>query len=387
MTGGLVWTGAAFEPRTLYVQDGLFVADRPATVDREVDATGRWVLPPLAEAHSHRFATSWDSASSRLDFLRSGALYVANLCNPRDSREQCRGEVGGATGIDVLFTNGGLTGTGGHPVRLYEELHVGVYKQPHETFWEQNNDSTFFIVDDEEDLAAKWPLVLAGKPDLIKTLLSSSEEYELRRDDERYYGSKGLDPGLLPAIVERARAAGLRVATHVDTAADFRHALAARVDLVVHTPGYGARSEEDWERYALTEADARLARELGLVHVTTSSLASRDAGRKLMKHNLGLLKAAGVKLAIGSDQWDDALAREREALVALELFEPAELVRVWCEDTPRALFPDRRIGRLEPGCEGSLILLGGDPLADPAHLGDVELVAKRGLVLWEASRD
>src|SRR5207249_5838999 len=57
---------------------------------------------------------------------------------------------------------------------------------------------------------------------------------------------KGLDPALLPEIVQKAHATGLRVSTHIENAADFHNALVAGVDEINHMPGfrYGADIED-----------------------------------------------------------------------------------------------------------------------------------------------
>ena len=55
----------------------------------------------------------------------------------------------------------------------------------------------------------------------------------------------GLDPRLVPLIVNKAHAAGLRVSAHVDTVTDYRIALKAGVDEMAHLPGYYVGLEED----------------------------------------------------------------------------------------------------------------------------------------------
>ena len=216
----------------------------------------------------------------------------------------------------------------------------------------------------------------------VQILLLWSEHYEERRDDERYYGSKGLDPALVPDIVRLAHDEGLRVAAHVETAADFRCAIEGGVDLIAHTPGYGAGEGDDLESFSLTAADARRARELGVVQMTTCSVAHGPVATAVLRDNLVRLRDAGVPIIIGSDGWTNALELERKALVGMDVFEPVELLRAWCELTPRVLYPERKIGSLEPGHEGSLVALAGDPLEDPEHLGAVRLVVKRGRVVW-----
>ena len=51
------------------------------------------------------------------------------------------------------------------------------------------------------------------------------------------------------------------------------------------------------------------------------------------------------------------------------------------QDTPRALFPGRRLGCFDPGCEASFLLLGGDPLADLNQVDMPLLRVKQGRLL------
>jgi imidazolonepropionase-like amidohydrolase len=51
------------------------------------------------------------------------------------------------------------------------------------------------------------------------------------------------------------------------------------------------------------------------------------------------------------------------------------------EATPRAIFPQRRAGGLEDGCEASLLALAGDPSADFASTKRIALRMKDGRLL------
>jgi predicted amidohydrolase YtcJ len=42
----------------------------------------------------------------------------------------------------------------------------------------------------------------------------------------------------------------------------------------------------------------------------------------------------------------------------------AALLRIWSETTPRAIFPNRQIGRLAPGYEASFLVVDEDPRVD-----------------------
>jgi imidazolonepropionase-like amidohydrolase len=50
-------------------------------------------------------------------------------------------------------------------------------------------------------------------------------------------------------------------------------------------------------------------------------------------------------------------------------------------ETPRAIFPGRRIGALEEGYEANLLVLAGDPIADFGNVRRIALRMKAGRLL------
>jgi hypothetical protein len=173
--------------------------------------------------------------------------------------------------------------------------------------------------------------------------------------------------------VQRARAPGLRVAAHVATAFDFRTAVAAGVAEIAHLP---------LER--LTPADARAAAEAGVVVVTTA-LSHRpvDDPASLpatLAHNLELLSDAGVRLVLGTDS-DRGLIDELLEVQSLTDWPAARLLDLATAETPRWIFPSRRLGALEPGSEASFLALAEDPLEDLDRLRRLSLRVKGGHVL------
>jgi len=405
LVNGRWFDGHGFAERTLYAAGGVFVRERPATVARSLDLGGGCVVPPFAEAHNHNVHDGAEGALRK--YLAQGVFYVANPNSLARTTTTIRAAVNGPDGIDVLFAGGGLTGSGGHPVDVVEPQVARGSWSPAD-----GDGGFYFAIDDAADLAASWPAIRAQPRDFLKTYLLYSEEYEQRRADEAARGWRGLDPALLPEIVRRAHAEGWRVATHVESAADFRNALAAGVDEINHMPGFrplvplvaralGVEPVHGFElaSYALTEADARRAAEQGTVVVTTlvgllrvlepiddASPEFAEAQRilELVRANLELLRRAHVRLVLGSDEYDYqdvTVVDEFLALSHLDVFAPEELLRMWCVDTPRALFPRRRLGGFEPGDEASFLVLGADPLADPEGVRDVRLRVKQGRVL------
>jgi imidazolonepropionase-like amidohydrolase len=253
----------------------------------------------------------------------------------------------------------------------------------------------YYVTDNVADLECKWPSHLATRPDFIKTYLLYSEEYAARRTDEAFFGWKGLDPSLLPAFVTNAHAAGLRVSTHIESAADFRAALAAGVDEINHMPGFRMHADvrqHPGPAFELTEADAKQAASQGTVVVTTLVGATQldpngpDAAKRheqdaLNVRNLKLLHASGAKIAIGSDSYRVDSLPEALYLASLGALDNLALLRMWCETTAQTIFPQRKIGFLKEGYEANFIVLDGDPLIKFANVRNIRLRVKQGYVI------
>jgi imidazolonepropionase-like amidohydrolase len=293
-----------------------------------------------------------------------------------------------------------LTSTLSHPFQAYEPRAAGFFDY---AVWRQHwaeirksrkleNDAYWFI-DSVPDLTAKWPGILAGRPDLIKIfLLNASETARPAPPDSIDFAGHGLKPSLVPLIVRRAHDAGLRVAAHIETAADFEVAVRAGVDIMAHLPGYELGKNESVSGREISEGVAQLAGESGLVATPTVSLASLvwndpdsaatvQRRRELQRKNLALLMRHGVRIAVGSDWFGQTARGEFDALRALSLWNNLALMRMWSETTPRSIYPTRRIGRLEPGYEASFLVLDRDPIKDIEALKSIRLRVKQGCVM------
>jgi hypothetical protein len=387
------WLGSSgFERGTRYVVAGRISTSRPARVDTTVDLTGGFVVPPFGEAHNHNIDFSTDSGTAALvaRYLQDGVFYAKNPGNVPRARAQLRGRINVPTGVDAIFAHGLLTATDGHPLGLYRRNLARGGMGP-----EDGDGGFFWIIDSLPDLERKWPRIVEGRPDFIKVILVHSEQYATRRADTSWFNWKGLDPALVPEIVRRAHRANLRVSAHIETAADFRAAVAAGVDEINHMPGF--RGDERTQLpepriFELSADDARRAAARKIVVVTTlggvSALRSdgpdslmRRRADSLHTRNLRLLRAAGVHLAIGSDAYRDDSSGEIRYLATLGVFSDLELLRLWSESTPGAIFPSRRVGCLEDGCEASFLVLGADPSNDISRVGDIRLRLKDGMIL------
>ncbi|MEM9064051.1 MAG: hypothetical protein AAGB51_01015 [Planctomycetota bacterium] len=81
------------------------------------------------------------------------------------------------------------------------------------------------------------------------------------------------------------------------------------------------------------------------------------------------------------------LRPEVEAWIEADICEPAELLRCMSVDTPRSIFPGRRIGSFDVGFEASLLVLDDNPLEDPAVLLAPQLGIKQGHMILREVHD
>jgi hypothetical protein len=364
---GRWFNGRTFEAKTFYSIEGIFRTDYRGKVDQTIDLQGRYIIPPFAEAHNHHFGDSQDISGQIKTYLSRGIFYAKNTNSTQKLTAPLRQFVNLPESVDVIYSYGGLTASGGHPIQIYDSMAAQI---PGWNAKSMENEA-YYIVDSEQDLDRKWSQILAGKPDFIKTYLEYSEEYVKRRDDPAFYGKRGLDPKLLPAVVRRAHASGLRVAVHVNTAADYRHAVLARVDEITHLP-----------LEKISTADAKETAQSGIVIVTTTLSHRPTGGVKdiddVNRHNLELLHRAGVKLVAGTDDNNRTVLDEAANLERLRVFDHLTLIKILVEATPQSIYPKRMIGRLDNMYEASFLALDGNPLEDFANLRKVAMRVKKG---------
>jgi imidazolonepropionase-like amidohydrolase len=382
---GQWFDGQRFVTATVFVEDDRlrFAKDRKdarTQAGQVVDLAGKYVSPPFCEAHNHNLGLADGNERSIYNYLRDGVFYVQVMSNlPRESAAVW-GTYNLPGSVDAVFANGGVTGPGGHPIRLRERLlEQGVY----EGFTKETlKDHAYYVVDSDADIEAKWPLILQYRPDFLKLMLVESEHYAERRDDPAFVGLKGLNPQIFAKLVEKAHRNNLRVAVHINSGYDFHVAVAAGVEEIAHLPGYR-------EPRLIDKADAVEAARRGIVVVTTAGLNNRFKEREPERYarvreaqiaNLRLLKEAGVEIAVGSDEYEDTSVAEVAYLRSLGVFNNAEILRMWTAHCAGA-FDGRRIGQLADGYEASFIAFDGDPLKDFEATQRIVLRVKDGKIL------
>jgi hypothetical protein len=372
--------GTHFEPADFYAEGG-YLTQHPdeRRAYQTVDLQGGFIVPPYGDAHEHNFDNVDITPRVTAAYLRDGIFYAQGMTDVAGGANTVKaaGMVDTPQTVEVTYAHGGLTGVNGHPKEVYESLANGFYypqtdaqrklviegsKQEGQAYWQ---------IATLADLNAKWPAILAAKPDLIKVYLLTSEHFKPATASDPQL-AKGIDPALVAPIVKLAHACGLKVAAHIDTAYDFHVAVVAGVDEMGHLPGYGLGATEDPSVYRLAEADIALAARQHVAVQPTAELAAEGQPpaellarrRALQIDNLRRLKAAGIRILVGSDRYGSDSRKEADYLDSLGLWTNLEMLRMWAVETPETIFPGRRIGALKPGYEASFLVLKANPLVD-----------------------
>ncbi|MFX1682023.1 amidohydrolase family protein [Mitsuaria sp. CC2] len=375
--------GEKLQSGTLYVEDGRFVQKRPRKVNRLMELRGQTLVAPLADAHNHNLQSAWGLDKFGQDYLRDGVFYAAMLCADPAAVEPIRARISQMETPDVLFATACITSSDGQPLAM---LQSGTPPMA----MDQIVDKAVLIMDTAEQVGQKWPLISGRHSDLIKVIMSYHDRPELRHvPDQR--GRLGVTPEVVAEVVRRAHAEERRVVVHIESAADFAAAVRAGADFIAELPGYFPQHGEEPETHLIPPDVAALAAEkkIGIVTATVATRLFQPAPELLarieavQKQNLERLKTAGARLLVGSDLFTGNALSEVHHLDQLGVLDKTALLRLATVETPKALFPQRKLGCFQPGCEASFLVLIGNPLEDLDALDKPILRIKQGRVLTQ----
>ena len=389
--------GRGFVRESRWVRGEEFVKRPARSADSVVDLTGRWMVPPYGDAHTHSPDSPFAFESIRDQYLRAGVFYVQVLTNSREGRRAIAARVNVPASVDVAYADGAVTATGGHPQVLYESL--GLYRR----FWQVDAEryaaarslardgDTYHRLDSLPQLAPIVALLSRDTLPVLKVMLLDSEHWTQRHRDSTQFGFIGMNPSLLPPLVDAAHRLGRRVWAHIETPYDLEVALQAGVDAFAHVPGSGAAAARDSVAASLVvpESTVRRAGRRRVFMTPVLGLSSRAVSddtakarrfHDVMVRNTLTLRRAGVRMVSGSDTYSDAdvLKREPAEMARLLGLTPVEELRLRAVDTPAAIFPQRRIAQLRHGFEASALGLRCNPLVDRTCLDAIDTRLKRG---------
>jgi len=377
-----------------------------------IDASGKWIVPGLIDAHIH--------------FFQSGGLYTRpDVIDLRDIRPYADEIAGVRQRIpDTLarYVASGVTSVVdvGGPLWTFEVRDLAARSEPAPrvaaagpliaTYFPQElkaDDLALIKVDSPEESRATAREILPRKPNLIKIWFIPLPGRSL-----------SIQTAVVRAAIEASHAAGTRVVVHATELETARAAVQAGADILAH-------SVEDRR---VDEAFIKLLKDRNVAYVTTlvvnegyqevlgrkvrltdierrlgdpEAIATFDHlarvparkkpwafhwfNRDIAFWNLKRLQQSGVTIAAGTDAGNigtlhgPALHREFELMAEAGL-SPGEILVAATQGGARVMGRSAELGTVEKGKLADFVLLDADPLADIAHLRRIFRVVKGGTV-------
>lgn len=324
VAGARIFDGEAMIGEQAVVVDAgriVSIGDVPEGAD-VMDARGCMLLPGFIDAHVH--LGFFDPRA----VARAGVTTVRDLGWPLDALSSLHG------GPAVIFAGPIVTARGGYPSRA-------AWAPP----------GTALEVDDEATARAAVRTVAARGACIVKIA------------QEPRAGAV-LAPSIVKAIVEEARAYGLRVTSHCGSLEQLLVALDAGVAELAH----GLWSDEQIPGDILTRMVHQGVTVIPTLHVDPSPQRVAAAGSFV---------AAGGRVVYGTDMGNPPVPAGIDAkeigLMREAGMEPSAALHAATRGAADHLgMADR--GRIAVGARADLVLVRGNPMEDPAALARVESV-------------
>ena len=392
LTGATLIDGNGGEPLTdaaLHVEGERIAwvgpaADLPVAAQdcKQIDVSGKWLLPGLIDAHIHICYNGAESVFALLEKPRDDlVLEAVDICKRtlaqgvttiRDVGGEKHIEMGLRRAIDRGFIEGPrmkLSGrvismTGGHAHFIAREA-----DGPHEM------------------RKAAREQIKAGA-DLVKLMATGGSA----TPGQDIHASQ-LTVEEISAVTEVAHMMGRTVAAHCHGTGGIRNCMLGGVDSIEH----GTYLDEETADM-MVERGASLVLTVGvgnpdLQSYPLSPVQQADAERrrpmieqgvKQIRETIALARSKGVFLGCGTDAGGNplaphqfAMARELELLVENDLT-ALEAITIGTRNNAKILRWDDEIGTVEAGKYADLLLLDADPLVDIRNLRAIAAVIKGG---------
>lgn len=394
--GASVWTGEGFSPRDVVVGGRRVLQGVPAGGEvRLIDVSGKFIVPPLGSAHEHSV-----NPSPRYDwaYFSDGVYYLWNansIVTDQETADYYRRD----DTADVATAMGGITEPGGHPEPLYTEtLSKFLYRG-----WRQEDflNNAFHYGRTPAEIDNALDRLLAQGADFVKTFLLFCEEYDKRRDDPAFRRLRGLNPANFAYLAAAAKRRGLPVYVHVETAADMMVAVRGGASVLGHLPGYASDPGPTLAAKALSPEQAREAGRSKVMFVPTYIVArtaydraanepgfdarNRDATFRVQGANLRMLHEAGATILTGTDL-SKSVADELQHWVDIGAMSKFEALKAGLA-TGKAMFPQRKLGCFDAGCEADFLVLKSDPSENLSALRSIDKWVKGGRQLTPPATD
>lgn len=381
------YNGSGFTTATWYTSGGKFSKKAPSRIDSVIDLTNMWVVPPMGDAFSTSLVEYPTPEMMLKNYMNDGVFYLQVLGNTRDIRAKIEPLANKNTSPDISFSNGEITCTLGEPFMKYEPAAMGIRafsvanKKDEIMLSRKAMGDAYWFIDNKEALSANWDKIKAQKPGVIAIRLLDAEKSGGKE-------GKGLTPDVAKMIVKKAHKADLKVYARVENIADVRLAVKLGIDGIANLPGVSPQMDKTSAAGAeLSDDDIKLLAKKQTVviplfaNVQQTGMAASPKMMETQRKMLNRMFDAGVNVCVGSDDPQRTSRLEINYWHSLGDIDYAKMLNVLCEKTPRAIFPERKIGKIENGYEASFLVLDDNPVNNILKLRATKMRVKNGALL------
>ncbi len=379
------FNGDGFTNATWYVVNGMLSKKAPSKVDSVIDLSGRWVIPPFGDAHCASVADNPNAANVLNLYLGEGVFYLQIMGNTKEGRAATELLANKPGAADAAFSNGAITCSLGYPFVKYEGPANGI-KNPAQ--WGKEYDKIklsskllgngYWFIDNKVSLKANWEKIKEQKPDFIAIYLLDVSNNGGRE-------GRGLSEEMAKLVTKKAHKSGLRVIAHIETADDLRLGMKLKVDGFANLPGSNWDGVGDGNKYAMSDEDLKklAKKKTPVVPLLSHSrmVAQRPGAQEDNAKLIQRLFASGVNVVIGSDDPQRTIRSELNHWYSLGTMDNKVVLKILCENTPAAIFPKRKIGKLDNGYEASFLVLNDNPLDNLLKARVAAFKMKQGVFL------
>jgi imidazolonepropionase-like amidohydrolase len=380
LTGARLIDGTGAPPRdgaSVLVRDGRIervgaATDAPPGDARRIDLEGRTLMPGLVDAHAHVYAKLPPPDAGAEPLLAGTGAHVvaAQLAETLRRGVTTVRDVGSYGSVVVEARQAMRLGAFRGP-RLLTCGRIVSATSPGGRFW----DGMYREADGPDDIRRAVREQLRHGADFVKVMTTGARSVELEDPDPAQ-----LTRAEIATLVEEAHRLGYRVAAHAEGLAGTELAIETGIDTIEHgmylnqRPDLLARMAEQGQMLVPTLSCfygvAGLDGDGGHAADTWSPLLVELAQHNLEQadRTLAAARGAGVRIALGHD-WTPFYdsARELERMVHHGMPAMDALVAATATGAS-ALGLGDALGTVEPRRIADLVILDGDPLADPGLL-------------------
>ncbi len=379
------YNGADFTPGTWYTSGGKLTKKAPSRIDSVIDLKNMWVVPPMGDVFSSSLANHPTPESQVKTYMNDGVFYIQVLGNTKAARSKVEPLANKNTAPDISFSNGEFTCTLGEPFMRLEPISMGLKinaipsKKEEIKLSRTGLGDSYWLMDNKDAVSANWDKIKAQKPGVISIWLLDAEKSGGKE-------GKGLSPDVAKAIVKKAHKSDLKVYAHVENISDIRLAVSLGVDGIVNLPGSSWNGEGSTTKFELTNEDLKLLAKKQTVIVPLFSQAQLTGLpsaklKEFQRVTLNRMFAAGVNVCAGSDDPQRTLRSEVNYWFSLGEIDYKMMLKTLCERSPRAIFPERKVGKIESGYEASFLVLDDNPINNILKLRATTMKVKNGALI------